>query len=478
MDKITKHRLNAACDEFIKAIDPLKACELASTFHPKQLTCRIFDEWKKGSYNVCIPVVFEDGTEGMGEKWMVRIPLLPRLAFPEEKMRNPDLQNHLFAQIGEIYIQLYRQQFDRVGALTLNENGDWVFAENRPLTIDISEQELCGLDICRHLPYNRTFQSTIDCIYMIVNLIFNDFYRGRDCITSEEDAQYYLYSIFASQGILMEWVDPKYNHGSFVLIHGDLRPPNIVVDDSFNLVSVLDWEWSQTVPIQMFAPPSWLSDATLSQISHGFLAIQYDILAFNFIRATERQEKAFHNPNNCYMHDLPLTGLWRPMAQPKQFLVAHALLAPHYFSNVYWRSLHSKYHERDRNHHVKEFFELPVRASACEAVAKKWDEFKRFEKERQELGIETEPIIETETAEDLTRQVEAFRKFQKGEKAEPNPSASYLSSLCSFFLGKTQSVVVFSWAGLGLSAKTAAQILVGLGMISAVHILRQKLNKQ
>ncbi|KAI2208297.1 hypothetical protein LOZ16_003567 [Ophidiomyces ophidiicola] len=242
MDKITKHRLNAACDEFIKAIDPLKACELASTFHPKQLTCRIFDEWKKGSYNVCIPVVFEDGTEGMGEKWMVRIPLLPRLAFPEEKMRkdryimekttipipkihgysitkdnilglpfllleyvegnslhgtriaalDPDLQNHLFAQIGEIYIQLYRQQFDRVGALTLNENGDWVFAENRPLTIDINEQELCGLDICRHLPYNRTFQSTIDYIYMIVNLIFNDFYRGRDCITSEEDAQYYL----------------------------------------------------------------------------------------------------------------------------------------------------------------------------------------------------------------------------------------------------------------------------------------------
>ncbi|KAI1919447.1 hypothetical protein LOZ58_005213 [Ophidiomyces ophidiicola] len=379
MDRITKHRLDAACDEFIKAIDPFKACELASTFHPKQLTCRIFGEWKKGSYNVCIPVAFEDGTEGMGEKWMVRIPLLPRLAFPEEKMRS------------EI--------------ATMN--------------------------------------------------------------------------IFASQGILMEWVDPKYNHGPFVLIHGDLRPPNIVVDDSFNLVSVLDWEWSQTVPIQMFAPPSWLSDATLSQISHGFLAIQYDILAFNFIRATSRQEKAFHNPNNCYMHDLPLTGLWRPMTQPKQFLVAHALLAPHYFSNVYWRSLHSKYHGRDRSHHVKAFFELAVRASACEAVAKKWDEFKRFEKERQELGIEAEPIIETETAEDLAQQMEAFQKFQKGEKADPNPSAPYISSLCSFFLGKTQPAVVFSWAGLGLSGKTTAQcILVGLGMISAVHILRQKLNKQ
>ncbi|KAI1935159.1 hypothetical protein LOZ66_005465 [Ophidiomyces ophidiicola] len=339
MDRITKHRLDAACDEFIKAIDPFKACELASTFHPKQLTCRIFGEWKKGSYNVCIPVAFEDGTEGMGEKWMVRIPLLPRLAFPEEKMRSeiatmkyimekttipiPKIHGYSIAKdnilglpfllFERIYIQLYRQQFDRVGALTLNENGDWVFAENRPLTIDINEQELCGLDICRHLPYNRTFQSTIDYIYIIVNLIFNDFYRGRDSITSEEDAQYYLYSIFASQGILMEWVDPKYNHGPFVLIHGDLRPPNIVVDDSFNLVSVLDWEWSQTVPIQMFAPPSWLSDATLSQISHGFLAIQYDILAFNFIRATSRQEKAFHNPNNCYMHDLPLTGLWRPM---------------------------------------------------------------------------------------------------------------------------------------------------------------------
>lgn len=92
MDQITKHKLDQAAQELIDSIEPSKVCQLASSFHPKARACRIFSEWKKGSYNVCFPVVFDadadaDSMEGEGEKWMVRIPLLPRLAFPEEKMR-------------------------------------------------------------------------------------------------------------------------------------------------------------------------------------------------------------------------------------------------------------------------------------------------------------------------------------------------------------------------------------------------------
>ncbi|PGH05240.1 hypothetical protein AJ79_06851 [Helicocarpus griseus UAMH5409] len=228
MDQITKHKLDQAAQSLIASIDPSKVCDLASSFHPDKIPCRIFSDWIEGSYNVCFPVVFNQDERSMeGEKWMVRIPLLPRLAFPEEKMRGEiatmkyiaekttipiprlygysvrndsilglpfmlveyiegktlfntvlqdlehDTREHLYDQLGNVYIQLYQQQFPRVGALTLDKDDkDWIFENNRPLTVDINEQE------------------------------------ARDAIRNEEDARWYLYGIFASQGILMEWVKP------------------------------------------------------------------------------------------------------------------------------------------------------------------------------------------------------------------------------------------------------------------------------
>lgn len=84
MDVITKHKFHKAAEELIGSIDPAKICELASSFHPHKRPCQIFGGSKKGGFNVCFSVIFN----GEGEKWMVRIPLLPRLIFPEEKMRS------------------------------------------------------------------------------------------------------------------------------------------------------------------------------------------------------------------------------------------------------------------------------------------------------------------------------------------------------------------------------------------------------
>lgn len=92
MDQIRRKLVDDATDAFITSIDCSKICDLASTFHPEGKPCRVFCEPKKGSYNVCFFVVFPSG-EGdadldADEKWVVRIPLTPRLAFPEEKMRS------------------------------------------------------------------------------------------------------------------------------------------------------------------------------------------------------------------------------------------------------------------------------------------------------------------------------------------------------------------------------------------------------
>lgn len=76
MDIITQHRIKQKAEDFISFI--AAACEVATLFHPAKKHCRIFDEVKKGGFNVCFPVEFRDDSEDGA---------IPRLAFPMEKLR-------------------------------------------------------------------------------------------------------------------------------------------------------------------------------------------------------------------------------------------------------------------------------------------------------------------------------------------------------------------------------------------------------
>ncbi|QVM10290.1 hypothetical protein D8B26_004950 [Coccidioides posadasii str. Silveira] len=95
MDQLTRHLLDKEVKKFIDSIEPSLVCKLASSLHPEKKSCQVFSDPQKGSYNICFPVVFTDAGDQIpnvestqnAERWMIRIPLLPRLAFPEEKMR-------------------------------------------------------------------------------------------------------------------------------------------------------------------------------------------------------------------------------------------------------------------------------------------------------------------------------------------------------------------------------------------------------
>ncbi|EEQ85990.1 uncharacterized protein BDCG_09259 [Blastomyces dermatitidis ER-3] len=474
MDQITKHRVDQAAEELIASIDPSKVCKLATSFHPAKSPCRIFSDWKKGGFNVCFPVIFNQDAESVeGEKWMVRIPLLPRLAFPEEKMRGeiatmkyiaekttipiprlhgysihgddnvlglpfmlmeytegktlagvvlPDLEKstreHLYTQLADVYIQLYHQQFDRIGALTLDENDEnWIFANNRPLSVDINDQEVGGFDFCsRFLPPQQTFTSAIDYVYLIFRLIYNDYSRCPDSIMGEEDAQHYRYSIWAGQGVVMNWVKPKYNHGPFILMHGDLRPPNIVVDDNFNITSILDWEWSHTLPVQLFAvPPYWLTNLQVVQIAEPLLAFPFMIAARDFINSVCEHVHTSYNPHRQLRSELPVVKVWRQQAYEDQ-AIAHGLLKPHSFGNVYCHALDSRYYDWDRNQRVEAFFKLTIWQPELDILKQKVVELACFEKKRQELGVQQRVTFSSPT---LTPEQEAKLGLKDpGEKAE------------------------------------------------------------
>jgi hypothetical protein len=50
-------------------------------------------------------------------------------------------------------------------------------------------------------------------------------------------------------------VSTDFDGGPFILMHGDLNQQNILVDNDYNITGIIDWEWSTTVPFQLFAMP-------------------------------------------------------------------------------------------------------------------------------------------------------------------------------------------------------------------------------
>ncbi|KAI1916105.1 hypothetical protein LOZ58_004392 [Ophidiomyces ophidiicola] len=160
------------------------------------------------------------------------------------------------------------------------------------------------------IPAHQTYNSTIDYANAVLKLVFNDFYRGKDSVFDQKDARNYLYGIFASQGIVMEWVNQKDNHGPFILMHGDLRPPNVFVDDNLNIISVIDWEWSHTVPPQMFVPPSWITGQELPAATKSPYYLGFTVDVSQFQRAAREREDKHYNPEKKVKFNLPLVNLW------------------------------------------------------------------------------------------------------------------------------------------------------------------------
>jgi hypothetical protein len=71
------------CETFIKKITQNEAAisKLASSYHPHGEDCTVFG-LARGSFNYCLFVEFNPSAM----RWVVRIPLIPRLAFVDEKL--------------------------------------------------------------------------------------------------------------------------------------------------------------------------------------------------------------------------------------------------------------------------------------------------------------------------------------------------------------------------------------------------------
>ncbi|KAI1370205.1 phosphotransferase enzyme family protein [Hypoxylon crocopeplum] len=371
LDNIVRARVLNARDEFIASISEDQICRLASSYHNGE-PCHYFTEPKRGSYNICFFVAFDDG-----EKWVVRVPLAPCLAFdPSSKierevatmqvvsertdipipkivayqlgesskplssfiileyvkgqalsMVNLDSlsntqQEQLYISLARIYIQLRRLEFSSIGCLQRDQAG--VQVSKMVMSIDINMHAVEELDpyAIRDSFYGDQNNLTSANAYtsMLLDLADNAFAKGRKSVTdSEYDGADGLYQLHLFRRHVGKWLNRSLDEGPFVLIHGDLLPYNLFVNEEMEITSVLDWEWSRIVPRQFFEPPLWLTNhfpPTLAFISvyKALYLKSFD----KFLAITRMLER------ETYGNEL-LSDEWTLAKSDSGFLVANAL---------------------------------------------------------------------------------------------------------------------------------------------------------
>ncbi|KAF2971191.1 hypothetical protein GQX73_g2405 [Xylaria multiplex] len=369
-DFIVKTRIHKERDAFIASIREEQVCNLASS-HRRGDRCRCFKAPVRGSYNVCFFVKFDDG-----EKWVVRIPLAPCLAFGAKSKLESEIatmllisertsipiphivayrldddpkpltsflileyvegrtlsysdigsfsdaqQDSLYSSLAAIYIQLRRVEFPSVGCLRHDESGPKV--SKMVTSIDINMQELEGLSPsaiqARYTNQHGTLSSAGAYTLMLLQLADNAFGKSPCSVTDDEeqgaDALYHL-DIFRQY--VEKWVDHRLENGPFVLVHGDLEPFNLLVDDKMRVVCVLDWEWSRIVPLQFFKPPLWFANPDPTNLAYEVVYHRYLDRFDKFLAILRTLEK------EKYGNEL-LSNEWAEAKKDSGFLVANAL---------------------------------------------------------------------------------------------------------------------------------------------------------
>lgn len=106
----------------------------------------------------------------------------------------------------------------------------------------------------------------------------------------------------------------------FVLVHGDFEPKNILVNDTGEIVSVIDWEFSRVVPLRYFLPPFWLHiPFGIRQLSQPLFYDSWLRQFQDLLRVMKAQEIVL--PGLSTLHDEWLDAI----QDSSRFLIASAL---------------------------------------------------------------------------------------------------------------------------------------------------------
>lgn len=271
---------------------------------------------------------------------------LQELGFRTSKQRDlrydgpTEPTRRLYEQLADVYTQLRRLEFPKIGALGLPTvdgrpsymcDPDDIRVCHRPLSIEMALQEFEGMDPGAKIKPRTAFQTASSFIYgALLWLADNKLDKSPDLFMDNRGGRHILYARHYFRRFALDmWLDSHADKGPFILMHGDItqHTNNLLFDKDVNLVGILDWEWSYVVPVQLLVPPVWLTGSSFDWMM--LMRKRHNEEVKHLAAAIRDREKALQAP--------PLLSQeWAKMETWCHTAVAVALLNPDAIHDVYW----------------------------------------------------------------------------------------------------------------------------------------------
>ncbi|KAF9767157.1 hypothetical protein IL306_000333 [Fusarium sp. DS 682] len=242
--------------------------------------------------------------------------------------------------------------FPKIGSL-LRMGEDTYEVAGRPVTLNMTEMiRLANIPRCVLPPNDKTYM-TADGWYTalaemhIAQLIF----QHNDLVTSEDDCRNkfgFSEDDWSSQSskIPPETLSPcPSNSDSFRLWGDDFRAGNILLDDSDEIVALIDWEYTYAGPTQFILDPPWWLLLETAEMWSPDLDDWRQTYGSRLDIWLSAMEKAEANATTPTSNDLPapLSRYMRESWQTGRFFLSYAARKSWAFDAMYWNFLDERF---------------------------------------------------------------------------------------------------------------------------------------
>jgi hypothetical protein len=225
----------------------------------------------------------------------------PGLGFHDRPILDPNISEErlefVYSQMADILLQLSKCSFSQIGSLVETDEDDceWSITK-RPLTLNMNELVQLGNFPRARLP-SRTFSTSSAYYSALADMHLEHLStQHNDAIESADDCRFkyvarQLFCQLASQSRLG---DRDLESGPFTLFCDNLRPANVLVNADFQIVAVLDWEFTYAAPVELSdSPPWWLLLEMPEYWTRGLedWAATYERRLGTFLRVLEERER-------------------------------------------------------------------------------------------------------------------------------------------------------------------------------------------
>lgn len=299
-----------------------------------------------------------------------------------ELRHNRDLRTNFFRDLSHIMLSLSQSPLPHIGSWTIDERGVLMLS-NRPLAHHFHSLENEGISI--NIPRNLTYMAT-DTYYTDLLVCHDSRIRNQpNSILNEEDGVSQMANLFTMRGLLSYFTNRDLRHGPFIFNLTDLHRGNIFVDDNWHIKYIIDLEWACSLPIEMLAPPYWITNRGVDELKGEELQ-KFDNAYQEFVDVFEQEEKLFPV---VYSSAVYRTDIMRRAWNTGSFWYFHALKNPKGLFNLFVQHIQPIFEPR-RDIRFAQMVSAYWAPDARAVIAAKLEDKKKYEQQLRQLFKEAE----------------------------------------------------------------------------------------